>query len=116
MTLGYRAVGPLDRIPLRGGRRVETDRGPVAIFRTSDGRLFAVDDRCPHQGGPLSDGLVHGTTVTCPLHDTEVCLISGRACGPGEGMVVRHAVTVRDGLVYLAISHELFLGGPAGDS
>lgn len=108
----FRRIGPVDRVPLRGARRVETPRGPVAIFRTGDGRFFALDDRCPHLGGPLSEGLVCGDRVVCPLHDTEVCLSSGEATtGPGTKRTASHAVEVRDGFVFLAVDATPFGGG-----
>ena len=97
-------IGPLDAIPTRGARVVETDRGPVAVFRTSENRVFALDDRCPRSGGPLSCGLVHGHYVTCPLHATDICLETGKAEGQRGPRVLRHAVEVTDGQVYLAIS------------
>lgn len=98
------AVGKLDQIPRRSARVVETVLGPIAIFRTADDALFALDDRCPHQGGPLSQGLVHGHRVTCPLHDQEVCLKSGRIVD-GVATTGCHAVRVgNDGRVHLAVS------------
>lgn len=60
-------IGALDAIPLRGARVVRTPQGCVAVFRSADDRAFALEDRCPHRGGPLSQGIVHGTSVTCPL-------------------------------------------------
>jgi nitrite reductase (NADH) small subunit len=81
---------------------VRTAWGDIAVFRTGDDAVFAVDDRCPHQAGPLSQGLVHGHRVTCPLHDTEVCLRSGRAL-EAPGRVAVHAVKVVEGRVFLAL-------------
>ena len=107
----FRRIGPLERVPLRGARRVETPRGPVAVFRTGDGRVFALDDRCPHRGGPLSEGLVCGDRVVCPLHDTEICLSSGEVvAGPGAERTRAHAIEVRDGVVFLAIDAAPFAG------
>lgn len=96
-------VGALSQIRQRGARVVETSFGAVAVFRTRDDEVFALDDRCPHQGGPLSQGLVHGRQVTCPLHDTVVCLSSGRALDGSTGRVRQHAVRVMHGQVYLAL-------------
>ena len=62
-------VGAVTDIPLRGARRVPTPRGAVAIFRTGDGQVFALRDACPHKGGPLSQGIVHGHAVACPRKD-----------------------------------------------
>ncbi|MFI5306136.1 MAG: nitrite reductase small subunit NirD [Polyangiales bacterium] len=96
-------VGALSQIPQRGARVVETSFGDIAVFRTRDDEVFALDDRCPHQGGPLSQGLVHGRRVTCPLHDTVVCLSSGRVLEGGTGRTRQHAVRVIHGRVYLAL-------------
>ena len=68
MTPSWLDIGALTDIPARGGRVVKTPRGCIAIFRAFDDTVFALDDRCPHKGGPLSDGIVHGHKVTCPLH------------------------------------------------
>ncbi len=100
-------VGELDCIPRRGARVVVTDGGEVAIFRTADDQVFALDDRCPHRAGPLSQGLVHGERVTCPLHGTEVCLSSGRVQGrraPSDP-VRRHATRVVEGRVQLVLTN-----------
>ena len=87
-------VGRLAEIPRRGARVVETDEGPVAIFRTSDDRLFALQDRCPHAGGPLSQGIVHDGRVTCPLHNWQIDLATGEAIAPDEGCTGRYGVKV----------------------
>lgn len=70
-------VGALREIPPRGSRQVKINQYAVAIFRTADERVFALEDRCPHAGGPLSQGIVHGTAVTCPLHNWVVSIESG---------------------------------------
>jgi nitrite reductase (NADH) small subunit len=87
-------AGPLRAIPPRGARVLETAEGPIAVFRTSDERIFALRDRCPHRGGPLSQGIVHGTCVTCPLHDWVVELPTGTARAPDEGVVETFAVRI----------------------
>ncbi len=80
-------IGRLDDIPRRGARRVMRPQGapPVAVFRTGEDELFALIDRCPHRGGPLSEGIVQGRAVACPLHGWVVELDSGRAEAPDEG-------------------------------
>ncbi|MGH6956386.1 MAG: nitrite reductase small subunit NirD [Caulobacteraceae bacterium] len=75
-------VGAVTDIPLRGARRIATPGGDVAVFRTGDGRLFALKDVCPHKGGPLSQGLVHGHAVACPLHNWSIDLATGEPIGP----------------------------------
>jgi nitrite reductase (NADH) small subunit len=86
-------VGTLDDIPSQGARTVATSRGAVAIFRTHDGKVFALDDACPHKRGKLSQGIVHGHAVTCPLHNWVINLADGRAAEPDEGCA--HTVPVR---------------------
>ena len=97
-------VGSLDDIPRRGARLVKTARGDVAVFRTMDDAVFALDDRCPHSGGPLSQGIVHGKTVTCPLHNWNIDLESGSATGPDEGCSGVVPVSVEDGVVRLFLA------------
>jgi nitrite reductase (NADH) small subunit len=97
-------IGALTDIPRNGARVVKTRAGCVAIFRTATDQVFALDDRCPHKGGPLSEGIVHGTGVTCPLHNWVFDLNTGMAQGADEGRVATHPVTVKDGriLIHLA--------------
>jgi nitrite reductase (NADH) small subunit len=80
-------IGKLEDIPLRGARVVKTAKGCVAVFRTAENEAFALDDRCPHKGGPLSQGIVHGRSVTCPLHNWVIDLASGEAQGADKGSV-----------------------------
>ncbi|MCS4502910.1 Assimilatory nitrite reductase [NAD(P)H] small subunit [wastewater metagenome] len=100
------AIGPLDAIPRRGARTVETPDGPVAVFRTADDAVFAVADHCPHQGGPLSQGIVSGAAVYCPLHDWCIELATGRARAPDEGSTPRYPVTVEGGTIHLRLTPE----------
>jgi len=73
----------------------------IALFRTADDRVFALIDRCPHKGGPLSQGLVHGHRVACPLHNWSIELATGEAVAPDIGCTGALAVDVRGGDVYL---------------
>lgn len=93
----------LEAIPRLGSRVIKTDTMDVAVFRTSDDRVFALRDACPHKGGPLSQGIVHGTSVTCPLHNWKIDLASGQALGPDEGCANVFATKVENGTVYLAL-------------
>jgi nitrite reductase (NADH) small subunit len=81
----WRDVGAIDDVPRLGSRVVVTSRGPIAIFRTADDEIFALEDRCPHKAGPLSQGIVHGRHVTCPLHNFVVDLGTGQAVAPDRG-------------------------------
>ncbi|QYK42726.1 MAG: nitrite reductase small subunit NirD [Paracoccaceae bacterium] len=94
-------IGALDDIPRQGARVVKTAFGCVAVFRTLDDRLFALDDRCPHRGGPLSEGIVHGEAVTCPLHGWVFDLNTGQAQGADSGSVATFAVRAEGGRILL---------------
>jgi len=80
-------IGSINDIPRRGARCVVTPQGRIAVFRTQEDQVFAIDDRCPHKGGPLSQGIVHGAAVTCPLHNWVISLETGKALGADEGSV-----------------------------
>ena len=95
-------IGAAEDVPRLGARKVRTPGGDIAVFRTADDRFFALDDRCPHKGGPLSEGSVHGERVTCPLHTMVLSLASGQAVAPDEGCVARHQIRVEDGRLRLA--------------
>ena len=85
--MSWIAIGSLADIPLRGARCVATPAGRVAVFRTVADEVFALEDRCPHKGGPLSQGMVHGDAVACPLHNWAISLRTGKALGADEGAV-----------------------------
>jgi nitrite reductase (NADH) small subunit len=78
-------VGAVTDIPVRGARRIPTPAGDIAVFRTGDGRVFALKDACPHKGGPLSQGIVHGHAVACPLHNWSIDLSTGEPLGADRG-------------------------------
>lgn len=90
-------VGRLEDIPRRGARRVLRPNGApaIAIFRTGEDEIFALVDRCPHRGGPLSEGVVEGRAVACPLHGWLIGLDSGQAEPPDEGCAPTVAVRLR---------------------
>lgn len=94
-------IGALADIPAQGARVVKTALGCVAVFRTADDRVFATGDRCPHKGGPLSEGIVHGTSVTCPLHAWVFSLETGQAQGADDGFVQTYPVRVEGGRILL---------------
>jgi nitrite reductase (NADH) small subunit len=104
MTLQDQAwvdVGAVVDIPVRGSRVVKTPAGCVAVFRTSENEVHALEDRCPHKGGPLSQGIVHGTSVTCPLHNWVISLKTGEAQGADTGAVATIATRVENGRLLL---------------
>lgn len=94
-------IGALNDIPAQGARVVKTRLGCVAIFRTAEDEVFALDDRCPHKGGPLSEGIVHGTSVTCPLHGWVFDMSTGMAQGADRGEVSTYSVRVEAGRILL---------------
>ena len=99
-------VGVLSDIPRLGARVVRTADGDIAIFRTSDDEVFALRDKCPHKGGPLSQGIVHGRKVACPLHDWKIHLDSGLAVAPDEGCAARFPVRLEGEVVFLSLVAE----------
>ena len=100
-------IGRLEDIPRLGARVVRRPGRNVAIFRTATDQVFALEDRCPHKGGPLSQGIVHGCRVTCPLHNMVIELESGAAVAPDEGAVVRFSVKVEAGKILLQLDGEV---------
>ncbi|MBG6379079.1 nitrite reductase small subunit NirD [Pseudomonas aeruginosa] len=93
----------LDEINPLGSRVVAGPKGDIAIFRAADDQAFALDDRCPHKGGPLSQGLIYGKRVACPLHNWQIELESGEAVAPDQGCAHRHPVRVENGRVLLGL-------------
>jgi nitrite reductase (NADH) small subunit len=103
----WKPICRVDDIPVLGSRRVAREQGlDVAVFRNDRDEVFALLDRCPHKGGPLSQGIVFGTHVACPLHNWTIGLDSGCAKEPDEGCTPKFAVQVVDGVVHLD-AHEL---------
>jgi nitrite reductase (NADH) small subunit len=100
-------IGTIEDIPRRGARCVSTPQGKIGVFRTADDRIFALDDHCPHKGGPLSQGIVHGTAVTCPLHSWVISLETGAAQGADEGATRSIPVKVVEGCISIALDEEL---------
>jgi nitrite reductase (NADH) small subunit len=92
----------IDDIPVLGSRRVERAHGlDVAVFRNTQDEVFALLDRCPHKGGPLSQGIVFGTSVACPLHNWTIGLCDGQASAPDEGCTPKFEVQLAGGQVFL---------------
>jgi nitrite reductase (NADH) small subunit len=94
-------AGVADDVPMRGARVIKSPYGDVAIFKAADGTFFALRDRCPHKGGPLSQGIVHGHSVTCPLHNWVISLQSGEAQGVDSGCTPTIGLKVEDGRILL---------------
>jgi nitrite reductase (NADH) small subunit len=100
----FRAICQFTDIPVLGSRIVKrASQTDIAIFRNDKDQVFALLDKCPHKGGPLSQGIVHGTSVTCPLHSWKISLADGEAQAPDVGCAHRFEVKVLDGVVYLGL-------------
>lgn len=96
-------VGNVEEIPPLGARVVENGSTKIAIFRNTKDEVFALNDACPHRQGSLSQGIVHDTSVTCPLHNWKIDLTSGEAMGPDEGCTGHYDVKVEDGKIFLEL-------------
>jgi nitrite reductase (NADH) small subunit len=107
MTMGdqiWTDIGALESIPRRGARVVRTPNGCIAVFRTLDDKAFALEDRCPHKGGPLSQGIVHGINVTCPLHNWVLSLETGAAQGADVGSALVFPLRIEGGRLLIDLS------------
>ena len=96
-------IGTLEEIPKLGARVIETKNGDIAVFRTADDEVFALRDECPHKQGPLSQGIVHGKKVACPMHDWKINLDSGTAVAPDEGCAASYPVKNDNGKLMLSL-------------
>ncbi|MBY5971616.1 nitrite reductase small subunit NirD [Pseudooceanicola marinus] len=94
-------IGHIDDVPLRGARLVKTPVGCIAVFRTAEAEVFAAANSCPHKGGPLSEGIVHGRHVTCPLHNWVFSLETGAAQGADEGQIATYPIRLEEGRLLL---------------
>lgn len=94
-------IAGLEEVPQRGARLVKTVHGCVAVFRTGADEVYALDNACPHKQGPLADGIVHGASVTCPLHNWVISLETGEAQGADEGQVAIYPARVEAGRILL---------------
>jgi len=118
----WKYICKLEDIPVLGARRVTRAQGlEVAVFRTATDEVFALLDRCPHKGGPLSQGIVFGKSGACPLHNWTIGLCDGQAQAPDEGCTPSFQVKLEDGSGYLdadELAHRALietrpLAGPA---
>lgn len=104
MKTNWVDVGDEQEIPIRGARRFMIDETPVGLFRAGDGALFALVDRCPHKQGPLSEGIVHGRAIACPLHNMSISLETGQALGADTGCTPTLPVRVENGRVSVDVA------------
>jgi nitrite reductase (NADH) small subunit len=104
MTMSdWKKLCELEEIPRLGSRVVASASGDIAIFRTADDEVFAMHDKCPHKGGPLSQGIVTGKTVTCPLHGWKIGLENGEALAPDVGCAHAFSVKRIDDKIWIAL-------------
>ena len=104
IDLGWYLVGTVDDIPKQGARCVQNGEMRIAVFRTADDRVFALEDKCPHKNGPLSQGIVHDGCVTCPLHNWVISLETGAAQGAADGVTASFAVRLDGRDIYLNLN------------
>ena len=97
-------ITALADIPKLGARIVKSAQGDIAVFRNAEDEVFALRDKCPHRGGPLSQGIVFGRSVACPLHNWVIGLEDGCAAPPDTGCAGRYPVRVEAGIVYLRLA------------
>jgi nitrite reductase (NADH) small subunit len=100
----WQQVCDVNDIPVLGARVLKrAEGGDIAVFRNSVDKVFALLDRCPHKGGPLSQGIVFGEKVACPLHNWNIELSTGCATAPDEGCAQRFAIKVEAGRVFIEL-------------
>ncbi len=92
-----------DDLAIKTSLAIKAEELTIAIFHLNDGRFMAVEDRCPHKDGPLSDGIITGSTVTCPLHNWRINLINGEALPPDCGCVKTFKTKVKDDMVWVEL-------------
>ena len=102
----WQQVTTLEEIPPLGSRVVSTPQGDIALFRTAENEVFALRDKCPHKGGHLSQGIVFGKKVACPLHNWHIGLEDGNAVAPDVGCAHSYPVKVDGGIVYLSLAMQ----------
>jgi nitrite reductase (NADH) small subunit len=101
-------IGPVDQLPALGARTLPVQGGEeIAIFRTANGSVYALVNKCPHKAGPLSQGIVHDTTVTCPLHNWRISLITGEALGEDKGCTPVIPVKIDGGRILIGRAEAL---------
>ena len=101
-------IGPVDQLPALGARTLPVRGGDeIAIFHTANGDVYALVNKCPHKAGPLSQGIVHDTTVTCPLHNWRISLVTGKALGEDEGCVPVIPVKIDGGRILIGRAEAL---------
>lgn len=104
LTTNWVEIGQLSDIPKRGARCVKHGEMTIAIFRTLDDQIYALEDKCPHKNGPLSQGIVHDGCVTCPLHNWVISLSTGEAQGADTGQTLSFPIKVEGDTILLGLN------------
>jgi len=104
LSVAWIEIGAVEDIPRLGSRVVTTAMGDIAVFKASNGEIFALRDKCPHKAGPLSQGIVHGKRVTCPLHNWVIELETGEAVAPDHGCAHTIPCNVVDGRIRIRLA------------
>ncbi len=102
--MAWHSICKVEDIPQCSARTIRYGMTEIALFRLSDDRIMAVDNQCPHEQGPLAEGIVSGATVICPLHARKISLESGAVLPPDSGCVNTYPVKICDGEVLLQLS------------
>ena len=117
MTPEWKPICAITDIPVLGARVVNrSGADDVAIFRNSEDKVFALLDKCPHKGGPLSQGIVFGERVACPLHNWNIELQSGCAMAPDEGCTQTFSVKIDNGQICLDLNELKALNNPNAEA
>ncbi|MNC41314.1 Assimilatory nitrite reductase [NAD(P)H] small subunit [compost metagenome] len=105
MTMTKMLVGNVNEIDIKGSRKLRVGNTEIALFRLTTGGVLAVENKCPHKGGALSEGMVCGSRVHCPLHDWRIDLHSGNVQSPDTGHVTTYEVEIdpESGHIYLTL-------------
>jgi nitrite reductase (NADH) small subunit len=109
MAYTWKNIGPIKNIPIQGARRLcfGHEGRPIAVFRTAEDGVFALIDECPHRRGPLSEGIICGDTVTCPLHNWMIRLDDGTALAPDDGCAVSLPVRIVAGEIHVGLPRAI---------
>jgi len=102
-TMNWMEVGKISDIPVLGSRCIKMGDTTIALFRTVEDEIYAIEDKCPHKQGPLSQGIVHDNCVTCPLHNWVISLKTGEAQGADEGSTLTFPTRVDGGIVSISL-------------
>jgi nitrite reductase (NADH) small subunit len=103
MSQNFIEIGTLDDIPVRGARQVHNGNQTIAVFRNAKNQIYALEDKCPHSGCPVSNGIVHDTSVTCPIHNWVISLETGQALGADQGQTAVFPVQVISNKIILSL-------------